>query len=128
LRESFTLDAIPSQAFGVITCDNEYRLWINDRLIAQDKAWESLESFDAIAALRVGQNVILVEAINGGNGPNPAALYFEMKLIDPRGTVSIASSNRWKYTASALDAQGKLAEGVNDWKEAVVADGPWGAD
>jgi hypothetical protein len=70
--------------------------------------------------------VILVEAINGGNGPNPAALYFEMKLIDPRGTVSIASSNRWKYTASALDAQGKLAEGVNDWKEAVVADGPWG--
>ena len=126
LRKSFTLDALPNQAFGVITCDNEYRLWINDRLIAQDKAWESLESFDAIAALRVGQNLILVEAINGGNGPNPAALYFEMKLIDPRGAVSIASSDKWEYTASALDAQGKLAEGVNDWKDAVVADGPWG--
>jgi hypothetical protein len=94
-------------------------------LIAEDKNWESLESFDAISALRVGQNVVLVEATNGGSGPNPAALYFEMKLIDTQGTVSIASSDGWTYSTSALDAQGKLADGISDWKKAVVANGPW---
>jgi mono/diheme cytochrome c family protein len=138
-RQTLDLSKLPEKAFGVITCDNEYKLWINDRLIVEDKNWESLESFDAKPALRTGLNTILVEAFNGGSGPNPAALYFEMNLIDPQvdpqvdpqkeqaNVRSIASSENWQYTASVPDAQGKLAEGIIDWKKAVVAKGPWGS-
>jgi len=125
LRQTFVLRKLPEKAFGVITCDNEYRLWINNRLIAEDKNWESLESFDAISSLKIGENQILVEAINGGNGPNPAALFFEMKLIDPQDTLTVASSDRWQYTAATPDSSGKFAADVTDWKNALVVNGPW---
>jgi cytochrome c553 len=127
LRQTFVLSKLPEKAFGVITCDNEYRLWINNRLIVEDKNWESLENFDARSALRVGQNEILIQAINGGNGPNPAALFFEMKLIDPQDTLTVASSDRWQYTAATPDSSGKFAADVTDWKNAVLANGPWAA-
>jgi mono/diheme cytochrome c family protein len=127
LRQTFVLSKLPEKAFGVITCDNEYRLWINNRLIAEDKNWESLESFDAISSLKIGENQILVEAINGGNGPNPAALFFEMKLIDPQDTITVASSDRWQYTAATPDSSGKFAADVTDWKNALVVNGPWAA-
>lgn len=126
-RQTFVLSKLPEKAFGVITCDNEYRLWINNRLIVEDKNWESLENFDARSALRVGQNEILIQAINGGNGPNPAALFFEMKLIDPQDTLTVASSDRWQYTAATPDSSGKFAADVTDWKNAVLANGPWAA-
>jgi hypothetical protein len=127
LRQTFVLSKLPEKAFGVITCDNEYRLWINNRLIAEDKNWESLESFDAVSSLKIGENQILVEAINGGNGPNPAALFFEMKLIDPQDTITVASSDRWQYTAATPDSSGKFAADVTDWKNALVVNGPWAA-
>ena len=127
LRQTFVLSKRPEKAFGVITCDNEYRLWINNRLIAEDKNWESLESFDAVSSLKIGENQILVEAINGGNGPNPAALFFEMKLIDPQDTITVASSDRWQYTAATPDSSGKFAADVTDWKNALVVNGPWAA-
>jgi cytochrome c553 len=126
-RQTFVLSKLPEKAFGVITCDNEYRLWINNRLVVEDKNWESLESFEARSALRVGQNEILIQAINGGNGPNPAALFFEMKLIDPQDTLTVASSDRWQYTAATPDSSGKFAADVTDWKNAVLANGPWAA-
>ena len=125
LRRTFLLGKRPDKAFGVITCDNEYRLWINNRLIAEDKNWESLESFDAAGALKLGENEILVEAINGGNGPNPAAVFFEMKLISKQDTVLVASSDQWQYTSATPDAQGKFATEVTDWRNAIVANGPW---
>ena len=127
LRQTFVLSKLPEKAFGVITCDNEYRLWINNRLIAEDKNWESLESFDAVSSLKIGENQILVEAINGGNGPNPAALFFEMKLIDPQDTITVASSDRWQYTTATPDSSGKFAADVTDWKNALVVNGPWAA-
>ena len=131
LRQTFTLGKLPDKAFGVITCDNEYRLWINHRRIAEDKNWETLESFDASAALRLGENEILIEATNGGSGPNPAALFFELKLVDPQNIVSVASSDQWKYTSTIPDDQGKLAgksaDDITDWKNAVLANGPWAA-
>lgn len=127
LRRTFNLSKLPERTFGVITCDNEYRLWINQRLVAEDKNWETLESFDASGALRIGENEILVQAINGGNGPNPAALFFEMKIIDKDKPDVIASSEQWLYCDSEPDSQGKLPDDKKEWKNAVLADGPWGS-
>ncbi len=127
LRRTFLLSKLPDKAFGVITCDNEYRLWINNRLIVEDKNWESLETFDARTALRLGENEILVQAINGGNGPNPAALFFELKLVNKTETVLLATSDSWQYTEATPDSAGRFATEVTDWKNAIVANGPWAA-
>jgi hypothetical protein len=126
-RTTFPLDKLPSKAFGVITCDNEYRLWINQRLVAEDPNWESLEEFQAKEFLQPGENEVVIVGTNGGSGPNPAALYFEMKLVDNDKTTSIATSTDWKYTTTLPDSNGKLPGTVDDWKSVVVANGPWGA-
>jgi hypothetical protein len=126
-RTTFPLDKLPSKAFGVITCDNEYRLWINQRLVAEDPNWESLEEFQAKEFLQPGENEVVIIGTNGGSGPNPAALYFEMKLLDNDKTTSIATSTDWKYTTTLPDSNGKLPGTVDDWKSVVVANGPWGA-
>lgn len=125
-QHKFTIDQLPSRAFGVITVDNEYRLWINQNLIAEDGNWESLEEFDATPNLRVGENEILILATNGGSSPNPAALFFEMRLIDGDQTRSIASSTDWSTTSSVPDAKGNLPKKIKEWQNAVVAQGPWG--
>ena len=126
-RTTFPLDKLPSKAFGVITCDNEYRLWINQRLVAEDPNWESLEAFQAKEFLQLGENEVVIVGTNGGSGPNPAALYFEMKLVDNDKTTSIASSTDWKYSTALPDSNGKLPGTADGWKSAVVANGPWGA-
>jgi Leucine-rich repeat (LRR) protein len=124
-QETLLLTSLPQHASVVITCDNEYRLWINRRLVAQDTNWESVESIDITSALQVGQNQILIEASNGGSGPNPAALFFQMKLVQDNSTKWITSSETMQYTNMTPDDQGKLPEEVTDWKNAVVAEGPW---
>ena len=126
-RTTFPLDKLPSKAFGVITCDNEYRLWINQRLVAEDPNWESLEAFQAKEFLQLGENEVVIVGTNGGSGPNPAALYFEMKLVDNDKTTSIASATDWKYSTTLPDSNGKLPGTADGWKSAVVANGPWGA-
>jgi len=126
-RYTFQLDQLPSKAFGVITCDNEYRLWINKNLVAEDPNWETLEAFDAKDFLRLGENEVWILGTNGGSGPNPAALYLEMKLIENDRIQTIATSTDWKYAGAPPDSNGKLPESTGDWKNAVVANGPWSA-
>ena len=126
-RHTFQLDQLPSKAFGVITCDNEYRLWINKNLVAEDPNWETLEAFDAKDFLRLGENEVWILGTNGGSGPNPAALYLEMKLIENDRIQTIATSTDWKYAGAPPDSNGKLPESTGDWKNAVVANGPWSA-
>jgi hypothetical protein len=124
-RQTFTLEKLPEKAFGLITCDNQYRLWINHRLIGEDQNWESLESFDTTRAIQLGENEILIEATNGGNGPNPAALFFVLKLLSKDASTSVVSSDQWLYTQETLDPNGKFTSDVRDWKQAIQADGPW---
>jgi hypothetical protein len=125
-RKSFEIDFPIEKAFGVITCDNGYQLWINGRRVAQDDNWESVEGFAAKEWLRAGNNEILIVGTNGGSGPNPAALFFEMAVEGDGRALRIATSEEWQTTLTLPDAAGVMPDGEGAWKPAVVATGPWG--
>lgn len=112
-------------AIAAITADNSYVLFVNGRRVAADENWETVEVVPLTDALRVGANELLVVAKNGGAGPNPAALYFESRIVLPDSTpVVIATDASWEWTAQAPNAAGKFASAPKEWGAAIVASRP----
>lgn len=114
------------RAFGVITCDNRYRLWINGQKVAEDDQWERAEGVDLTASLRQGANEIVVLGTNGGQSPNPAALFVEIAIQGEETSLRIATSEAWQTTSAELDDHGHTVNSDASWKPAVIASGPWG--
>lgn len=124
-RRNINLPAVPLQAIGVITCDNEYTLFVNGRKLQADGNWETVETVSFEGALKAGSNEILIVAKNGGETPNPAALIFEAVLRMPdKSEQSIATNVEWEWTASIPDGNGKFKSVPTDWKAAVAVENP----
>jgi hypothetical protein len=64
-----------------ITCDNEYKVWINGKLIGSDDRWETLESYDITIA---NNDIIAIEAMDHDSGNKSAALYCCIVLDDDK--------------------------------------------
>lgn len=128
LRKTFKLATAPVAAGCVITCDNEYTLYINGNRIKADNNWENVESENLKGILKAGENEILIVAKNAGEGANPAALFFEAvaKLEDGSQAV-IATDASWQWSSTQPDANGKFAKDPADWKPASAVSGPWEA-
>lgn len=125
LRRRFALDLLPERAVALVTCDNEFRLIVNGRLLAESRDWQAPAEVDLAPALALGDNEILVEAVNwpdpeSGRGrefgePNAAGFYFHA-LIDARGpggaraVLDIASDAAWECAPSASGPFAAAAE------------------
>jgi hypothetical protein len=121
LRQSFTLDAAVKSASAVVTCDNEYKLWVNGRKLGGDADWTSVERIDLAPALRGGKNEVVILARNLGKSPNPAGLFFAATVtLDSGKTVQIATDDTWRWTAAAPNEQGVLPATEITWKPAAV--------
>ncbi len=124
-RTVFELPAAPTRAAAVITCDNDYVLFVNGTKVAADGNWESLESVSLTEFLRKGTNRIEILATNGGAGPNPAGLMFEARILVPeREPVIVATGESWNWTASKLDGNGRFAKEPTDWKPVAAVSNP----
>ncbi|MBI5758153.1 MAG: DUF1549 domain-containing protein [Planctomycetales bacterium] len=64
LRKSFDIDKLPLQAPCVITCDNQFTLFVNGKQVASSTEWSKPLGLDLKRHLVRGRNVIAVEAIN----------------------------------------------------------------
>ena len=121
-RYSLKLAAIPDRALVAITCDNEYKLFANGNLVAEDTEWESVESADISRYLRQGDNEILVVGRNAGSTPNAAGLICEIVLIDgEKAGESIGTSEEWQWSVSVPNNRGQLPKQVV-WQGAAVVD------
>lgn len=127
LRKTFTLAAAPKSAPCVVSCDNEYRLFVNGRKLGADEDWQTVETYEMGPALRKGENEILLIARNaGGLAANPAAAFLEVHAVGPDGgTHVIATDGSWQWSPSLPDAKGKFAKAPDDWKAAAIMGGPW---
>lgn len=126
VRKQFKLAAAPQRAGCVITCDNEYTLYVNGKKIAADANWETVEAANLADVLKAGDNEILIQARNGAADPNPAAVYFEALIEVDGKTETVASDKSWQWTAKTPDARGKFADAPKDWRGIAVVSGPWG--
>ena len=73
-RKTFMLDDKPASARAVVTCDNEFVLFVNDVRLAKGKEWKEPVHLDLAPHLRPGENIIAVKATN--IAPSPAGLAF----------------------------------------------------
>ncbi len=124
LRKTIKLDAEPSSGSAVVTCDNGYTLFVNNKNISAGDDWSKLAAVPLQNALKKGANSIIVIAKNAGNGPNGAGFFFDARIRDAAGKETLISSDAsWEWTAQAPagSKEGRLgAFEVKDWKPVTV--------
>ncbi|MBK8090569.1 MAG: DUF1553 domain-containing protein [Verrucomicrobiaceae bacterium] len=123
LRKTIKLEADPASASAVVTCDNGYTLYVNNRKVSEGDDWNKLAAVPLQTALRKGANSIVAIAKNAGNGPNAAGFFFDARIRDAKGTeLTVASDESWEWSAKAPPGkEGRLGQfDPKDWKKASI--------
>jgi mono/diheme cytochrome c family protein len=121
VRKVFRVEGDVRKVVSVTVCDNQYRMWLNGKPISSSNQWSDVRSVDFTEQLRQGDNEILIDCKNLGDGPNPAGLILQAVLMDETGVKqTVVSDNSWQWTRQIPDEQGKFAEANIEWKPAAV--------
>lgn len=102
-----------------IVCDNRFTVRLNGRLIGMGDDWQRWSSYDVTAALKSGENELVVRCRN--EQPGPAGLCVELE-VEQRATgregatVRIVSDASWQ---AKLQASGT-------WDPTIEKRTPWG--
>ncbi len=128
-RKVVVLDAIPGEATLIVHADNSARVFVNGQRVrgADAPDWSQPGVYDARALFRGGTNVIAVEAVNGGDGPNPAGVLVYAKLRQQSGgkerVLDFATDASWQ---ASTQPTGKWREAgfTEQWSAAHVLGGP----
>ncbi len=122
MRRSFKVQGKIKRAGAVITCDNEYKLFINGAETSKGTSWEQMNAVPLELKLKSSaDNDLLVVANNTGDGPNDAGLFAELRIVTEDGKEQRISSNSdWEWTAHLPDAKGKFKKPPTDWKPCVA--------
>ena len=99
LRKQFKLGKDIERATAVVTCDNSFVLYVNNRQASQGDNWAQLMALPLKGLVREGSNTITVVATNGGKGPNAAGLYFDARIhLGDGSEVTIATDSTWTWS------------------------------
>jgi len=123
LRKTFNLDAEPASASAVVTCDNGFKLFVNNKKISAGDDWSKIAAVPLQTALKKGANSIIAIATNAGNGPNAAGFFFDARIRDAASKeTSIISDASWEWSAQVpAGKEGRLgAFDAKDWKPVVL--------
>jgi len=132
-RRLFTTDSSSAIASAQLemTADNSFRCWVNGRSTASGDDYHQVYSLDLAPFLKPGQNLLAVEAVNGGDTPNPAGLIGLLSIKYSDGhSQEIPTDQSWQ-AARSVDAQWKTAVAPSDGWAAAMDLGdfgmaPWG--
>jgi hypothetical protein len=74
--KEWVLAEIPTEATLFVHADNTARVFLNGKRVRGSEAsdWSQSGVYDVRGALRVGTNLLAIEAVNGGDAENPAGL------------------------------------------------------
>lgn len=126
-KTTLNLAAKPRAAGAAITCDNSFKLWVNQREVASGDNWQTPESVDLLPHLKLGANEIVIVGKNAGSAPNLAGLYFEAIITLADGSKSVVKSDAaWTWNSAVPNANGQFPLGTSEWKPAaIVNDSAW---
>ncbi|MBL9114433.1 MAG: DUF1553 domain-containing protein [Verrucomicrobiaceae bacterium] len=128
-RKVVELEATPISASALITADNSYSLYVNNREIGNDDTIANVEVFPLNNAFKKGANVITVVVKNGGKKPNPAGLLFEARLKMPTGAdLAVLSDQTWDWNPQLPQVEARAIKPIKGgWQSAaVVKNHAWG--
>ena len=123
-RRTLVLDTKPTEATFFVHADNSAKVFVNGTKVkgSESTDWSQPSVYDARDLLKVGSNLIAIEAVNGGEGLNPAGVLFYAKIrqriakeerildfaSDASWDVNLQPSGNWrevKYTEKWAKAQ-----------------------
>ncbi len=128
-RTTFNVDAKPSAAQLRVTCDNHAVVYVNGVKVTTVPDWMHPRQVDVKRHLKVGRNVIAVEARNQGG---IAALVARLDFMKGkrRVTRSIVTNKSWKMSPTPTKGWKSVNFNATTWKPAVhihpYGAGPWG--
>jgi len=122
IRKIVKLDEAISQAIAVVTCDNDFVLFINGREISRGNNWQQPVGLVLNGKLKKGSNQIVVVAHNAGNNPNAAGFYFEARIKLASGKeIAIASDKSWQFNPSKVNFRESRLGGIpGKWKPVTL--------
>jgi mono/diheme cytochrome c family protein len=134
-RRVIELPTTPDAAAAVIACDNAFKLFVNGREVASGKDFARPQLIDLSAALRVGRNVIAVEAINAPANPDepaadqasPAGLLAQLTIrvdgglrADPNPAfIRVGTDRTWRWAQDEPEDWTGLAFDDSTWDAAI---------
>ena len=127
-RRPLVLASVPGEATLHVQADNAVRVFLNGSRIRGVEAadWDRPGIYDLRRGLRPGTNELVLEAVNGGDAPNPAGLLAYVKLrpgADAGGDpLDVASDAAWGVSDRPVNAAAP-DEGVV-WRPAQVLGPP----
>ncbi|MCA8985226.1 MAG: c-type cytochrome [Planctomycetaceae bacterium] len=120
LRTTFELSVSPEAIVEAVvrtTCDNQMKVRLNGRQIAESSEWQTPVTVDVKQFLRAGTNEIEVDAVNHGG---IAAYLFKLMMRDRNGKRQfVVSSAEWQI----VPGENAAAEQVR--VVGKLGDGPW---
>lgn len=117
-RHQFTLtNNLLQSAQVLISVDNSYSLYINEKKVATGNDWKKVTKIDVQEYLVKGENIIAIEGMNESAIPKPAGILFAMKLLDNEGNTTFVKSGKdWKSSDN---------QSTDDWKKLKFDDSKW---
>lgn len=119
-RKLWDLEKLPESAVAIISCDNEFHCYLNGRLVGAGGQWDTPDLIP-LRDLMVGQNELLIVGRNGGDAPNPAGLWCEVRYrVADQPEVGFGSDESWQWTAQLPRETGGFEQEPDEWRDAVI--------
>ncbi|MDP1563752.1 MAG: DUF1549 domain-containing protein [Pirellulaceae bacterium] len=119
-RKVWTVREMPQNAFAIISCDNEFRCYLNGRLVGAGTQWDA-PTLIPLPDLVVGENELLIVGRNGGDAPNPAGLWCEVRYqSSDKLTIGFGTDESWQWTTRLPRDSGGYEQAPNDWQDAAI--------
>ncbi len=122
LKSTVKLPSVVVRGGAVVTCDNSFILYINGREVLRGDDWAKPQAAALHTLLKKGDNDFVIAATNAGNSPNPAALFFEARLVLQDGSeMTIASDESWQFSSKTpAGREGRLGAVGGPWQPVTV--------
>jgi mono/diheme cytochrome c family protein len=130
LRKTFLLAKMPKRAVVAATCDNELVLYVNGHKAGASADWTKPLSVEITKWLRVGENVVAVEATNWPDpkhgkgvtvqGANPAGFLARVGLTDGAQERQLPSDESWLWSETAKGDWTLAAFDAEGWQHAAA--------
>lgn len=122
LRKELNLASELVAGGAVVTCDNAYDLYINNRWVSSGNDWMKPQRVALVGHLRKGDNTIHAIVKNESDQPNAAGFFLQMNLeLDGAGKRVLQSDDTWQYNADAPKmGANKLGRISGAWKPVTV--------
>ncbi len=122
LRKEIHLPSDPQRGAALLTCDNEFTLFINGREVDRGDDWTKLHSIPLHGILKKGDNQLAVICKNAGETPNAAGFYFASHIAFESGEpMTVVSDESWQWSDKVpVGKEGRLGGLAKDFSPVQV--------